>query len=101
MREAEVLCLPSRWESCPYTALEAMAEGRAVVASEVDGLDEIVEHDRTGLLVAPENPAALASALDALAEERERCAELGRRGHERAARLFTLERMGAQTAAGY
>jgi glycosyltransferase involved in cell wall biosynthesis len=98
---ADVVCLPSRWESCPLSAIEAMAAGRPVVASAVDGLEEIVEHGRTGLLVPPDDPPALAAALDLLAAEPGHCAEMGRAAHARAAALFTVERMVAETVAVY
>jgi glycosyltransferase involved in cell wall biosynthesis len=97
MRLADVLCLPSRWESTPYVALEAMGQGRPVVGSEADGMQEIVEHGCTGLLVPSEDPTALAGALDGLAERRVAVAEMGRRAYERVTRLFTLERMLAET----
>lgn len=63
---AEVVVVPSRWESFGYTCLEAMALGRPVVASAVGGLAEIVEHGRSGLLVPPGNPAELAEAVRTL-----------------------------------
>lgn len=101
MRLAEALCMPSRWESCPYVALEAMGQGRAVVASAVDGLEEIVEHGRTGLLVPSEDPAALAAALDGMAERRACLREMGSCAYERVTRLFTRERMLAETISVY
>jgi glycosyltransferase involved in cell wall biosynthesis len=97
MRLADVLCAPSRWETGPYVALEAMGQGRPVVGSDVDGMQEIVEHGRTGLLVPLEDPAALAAALDGLAERRADVREMGRRAYQRVTRLFTLERMLAGT----
>ena len=98
---ADVMCLPSRWEAFPYAALEAMALGRPVVASRVDGLEEIVAHGETGLLVPPEDPDALASALDMLAAAPERAAEMGRAAHARVAAEFSLERMVSSTLAVY
>ena len=49
--DADVACLPSRWESCPYAALEAMDAGLPLVGTDVDGLRELIEPGRTGLLV--------------------------------------------------
>lgn len=66
MLAANVVCMPSRWESFPYTALEASQLCRPLVASKVDGLDEIVEDGVSGILVTPENPSELADALDHL-----------------------------------
>ncbi|GAA3208968.1 glycosyltransferase [Dactylosporangium siamense] len=59
---ADVVTLPSRWEGLPLTALEAMATGRSVVASDIPGIAGIVTA-RTGALVPPERPTPLADAL--------------------------------------
>jgi len=66
LARAEVLVMPSRWEGFGITAVEAMAAGVPVIASDVDSLPEIVEHQRTGLLVPPEDIAALANAVRSL-----------------------------------
>jgi glycosyltransferase involved in cell wall biosynthesis len=98
---SDCVCLPSRWESCPYGALEAMAAGRAVVASAVDGLDELVVHGRTGFLVPPEDPRALAQALDELARSRDLCREFGLSGRTRVFEVGSLDRMIDGTVAVY
>jgi glycosyltransferase involved in cell wall biosynthesis len=59
----DVFVQPSVSEGLSNTILEAMASARPVVASDVGGADELVEHDATGLLVPPRSPAALAAAL--------------------------------------
>jgi len=89
---SDVVCMPSRWESFPYGALEAATLGRPIVGSRVDGLDEIIEDDVSGLLVAPEDPAELAAALDRLAAQPKLLASFGSAAHERAKR-FSLSRM--------
>lgn len=54
MREASLLCAPSVWyENCPVTALEAMAEGLPIVASDIGGLPELLDQGRCGWLAAP------------------------------------------------
>jgi glycosyltransferase involved in cell wall biosynthesis len=61
---ADLVVLPSRWEGLPFTALEALATGRPVVASAVPGLAEVVE-PTVGALVPAEDAAALAVAVSA------------------------------------
>jgi len=62
-RIADATLLPSRHEGHPLALLEAMALGRPVVATRVGGVPEIVREGYTGLLVPPDDPAALAAAL--------------------------------------
>jgi glycosyltransferase involved in cell wall biosynthesis len=101
MNAASVVCVPSRWEASSYVALEAMSCGRAVVASAVDGLAEIVDDGVTGILVPPDDPTALARALDNLDEHWDECVKMGARGHDRVTRSFTVEGMVAGTLAAY
>ena len=70
-----------------------MAAGRAVVASAVDGLDELVEHGRTGFLVPPGDPLALAEALDALARDPRVAREFGVAGRARVLEVGSLYSM--------
>ena len=66
MDAADVLVVPSRFETFGLSALEGMARGMAVVASRCGGLGELIEDGVTGLLVPPDEPAALADAVAAL-----------------------------------
>lgn len=90
---ADVVVLPSRREGLPVAALEALALGRPLVATEVGGTPEVVKDGETGWLVPPEDPAALAHALVEAAsdepEARRRAAAGARLVRER----FTSERM--------
>ena len=63
--------------------------GRAVVASRVGGLPEIVTHGENGLLVKPGDPTALADALIALLSDRTRCEQLGANGRAAAMQQFS------------
>jgi glycogen synthase len=65
-RGAALVACPSRWEGLPLVCLEAMASGRAVVATAVDGTPDAVVDGETGLLVPPDDPQALARAIDAV-----------------------------------
>jgi glycogen(starch) synthase len=60
MTSADVLVIPSIYEPFGIVALEGMATGVPVVASQVGGLAEVIEHDRTGIFVHPRNPESIA-----------------------------------------
>jgi len=64
MTSADVLVVPSVYEPFGIVALEGMATGVPVVASQVGGLSEVIEHDRTGLLVYPRSPESIAWGID-------------------------------------
>lgn len=80
----DVFIMPSRSEAWGLTALRAMAFGLPVIASNVGGLPEAVEHGESGWLIQPERPAALAEAIVEAASDPARLAELGRRARARA-----------------
>lgn len=63
---ADAVVIPSLYEPFGIVALEAMAFGANVIASNVGGLSEVIEHMRTGLLVEPDKPASIAHAVDVL-----------------------------------
>jgi len=91
LREAEVLVMPSRSEGLPMALLEAMAYGMAAVATEVGGIPEVVDDGVDGLLVAGEDPVALAAALTGLAADPERRQRLGAAARARAESLDANE----------
>lgn len=66
LEQMDIFVLPSKHEALGIAALEAMAAGVPVVASDVGGIPEIVENDRTGLLVPPQDPRALAERIERL-----------------------------------
>ncbi len=79
-REARAVVLPSEYEAFGLVLLEAMAQGTPVVASRVGGIPEIVDDGRTGLLVPPHEPSALAEALGRLWSDPELRRRLGDAG---------------------
>ena len=66
--------------------------GKAVIASAVPGLYDFVDHGKTGLLVPPGDPEALARAVDELWSDPERTAEMGRRARAWVESRFSLDR---------
>jgi D-inositol-3-phosphate glycosyltransferase len=78
---AEMVIMPSRYESFGMVALEAMACGTPVIASEVGGLAHLVRDGRTGLHVPDGDPVALAQAIARLAEDHELRERMGRTAH--------------------
>jgi len=94
---ADVFVLSSIREGLSVTLLEAMRAGRAAIATDVGGNAEAVVHGETGLVVPPEDPAALGEALADLLGDPARAARLGHAARERWARCFTAERMVRET----
>ena len=91
----------SRKEGLPLSILEAMAAGLAVVATDVPGHRDVVVPGETGVLVPPEDPAALAEAVAALLMDPVRRKNLGQAGRERVRQDFSIGAMVDATAATY
>lgn len=101
LAEADLLVLPSWTEGLPGVVLEAMAQGRAVVATPVGGTPEIVAEGETGLLVPPRDPRALADAVARLLADPELRRRMGAAGRTRVAERFTVGAMTKRMLAIY
>lgn len=89
-RDASFAVVPSEWyENCPYAILEAMAAGKALIASDLGGMAELVQHEQTGLTFAPRDAAALAAAIRRLASDSALAVRLGTAARQVAEREFT------------
>lgn len=89
LQGARSLWLPSLWgEPFGIVGLEALAAGVPVIASQVGGIPEWLEHGVTGVLIAPDSPSALAEAADELAAHPELAMRLGAAGREAVASRF-------------
>ena len=99
--ELDVVALPSWTEGLPLVVLEAMASGRAVVATPVGGTPELVADGETGLLVPPRDPDALAGALRRLLGDEALRRRLGEAGERRVREEFSLDAMCARVLAIY
>jgi len=89
----DIFVLPSRREGFPVSIIEAMAGGRAVVATDVGGVREILEDGADGIVVPPEDDASLASAILGLVRDPNGRARLGDNARQKAARDFSDQAM--------
>lgn len=86
--ESDICCFPSHWESFGLVLLEAMAAGRAVIATKGSGMAEIIEDQKTGLLVEPRNHGKLAQAIDILAGDIDLRMRLGKAARARVLEVY-------------
>ena len=89
----DLLVLSSRTEGLPMTLLEGMASSLAIVATAVGAVPSVVESERTGLLIAPEDEDALAAAMSSLLADRPRRVAFGAAGHAVVAERYSAARM--------
>ncbi len=75
--QASIAVFPSAWENFPNVCLEGMVAARAVIGSSAGGMAEMIDDGRTGLLVPPRNPRAIADALIRLLRDPGSLAQLG------------------------
>jgi glycosyltransferase involved in cell wall biosynthesis len=92
MKTFDIFTLPSLSEGLSSAILEAMAASLPIVATNVGGIPELVIDGDNGLLVAPEDPVALAGAIRRLCENPKESHRMGLRGRERMEEKFTMER---------
>ena len=97
MRLADVFALPSFVEGLPISMLEAMALGKAVVSTNINGIPEAVKHLETGWLIEPNDVDALVEAIETLKNDEALREKLARKGSEFVLKNFD-ERIAAQTA---
>lgn len=97
----DVFVLPSEYEAFGIVLLEAMAAGKPCVAARAGGMPEVVEHERTGLLVPYGDAAALAEALRQVLRDPKLAAALGQAGRRRVHERFTWDAIVRRTEALY
>jgi glycogen synthase len=69
LSQADIFLIPSLWENCPYSCLEAMAAGRAIVSTDQGGMPELIRDGENGLLARSEDPASYIACLEQLIED--------------------------------
>lgn len=97
----DLYALPSYREGFPRSAMEAAASGVPVIATDIRGCRQVVDHDVTGLLVPVHDGDALALAIAALAADPARCSEMGIRGRQKAETEFDDRDVIARTLDAY
>ena len=93
LKTFDVFVMPSITEGLGTSILDAMACGKAVVASAVGGIPEVVASEETGLLIQPRDPTGLAAAVVRLLGDRRLADRFGAAGRARVEQRFTAERM--------
>jgi glycosyltransferase involved in cell wall biosynthesis len=93
LKAVDLFVMPSITEGLGTSILDAMACRKAVVASAVGGIPEVVEDERTGLLVPPRNASALGKAIIRLLRDPALSSRLAAAGRERVEQRFTADRM--------
>jgi len=102
LRKARLMVLPSLWgEGCPTSILEGFAYNLPVVAYAIDGVPELIDAGRDGLLVAPGDSDALAAAIERLLEDPQLAQRMGDAGRDKVERSFTLARCVEQHIAAF
>lgn len=102
LRRARLMISASRgFESFSYAALEALAAARPIIATDTGALPELIQHERTGLIVRPADPLALADAMDRLLSDRRLSSDLALAGHTRARECYDTPRVMPQIMEAY
>jgi glycosyltransferase involved in cell wall biosynthesis len=87
----DIFVLPSVLEGLPRVVIEAMAMEKPIVATDINGVREQLIHDRTGLIVPPRDPEALARAIIHLINDKKKANNLGRKARKSAKKRFDLK----------
>ncbi len=90
---SDIFCLPSLWEGFPIALLEAMAMRKPVIATEVDGSMEIIQHKKNGLLIKPENITMLVNAVVELINDEQFRNRLASEAHQTIINEFDVKKM--------
>ena len=101
LQRSDICVFPSDWEASGFVCMEAMAAGRGVIGSSAGGMAEIIEHGRTGLLVPPRNPVAIANAILALVQDPEKRISMGSAARDYITRAHTADVIGPLQEATY
>ncbi|MEJ2281125.1 MAG: glycosyltransferase family 4 protein [Candidatus Bathyarchaeota archaeon] len=101
MSSADVLVVPSIYEPFGIVALEGMATGVPVVASQVDGLAEIIDHERTGIFVFPRSPESIAWGIGRVLSDYDHAKWMVENAKEKLHKAYSWEAVAMKTVEVY
>lgn len=101
VRAADIFLLPSLWENCPYSCLEAMAAGRAIVAADQGGMPELIARGENGLLATAGDASAFVGAIERLIDDPALRARLGAAARETVSRAHRDTQVARQSVRAY
>jgi glycosyltransferase involved in cell wall biosynthesis len=93
----DIFVLPSLWEGLPLVLIEAAALGKPMIATDIDGVREVIRNGENGILVPPRDPAKLAESVIRLIEDPSLASKLGVNAEKEIPHLFPLSRMVEKT----
>src|SRR5262249_47490658 len=101
MKRCTVFVLPSSYEGLGCVYLEAMASGKPAIGCYGQGIEEIIQHGRNGLLISPDSESDLSAALATLLSDRQLCCRLGLAARDTVLSRYTLAHQASQLTAAY
>jgi glycosyltransferase involved in cell wall biosynthesis len=93
LKGCDLFVLSSLYEGMPNVVMEAMAVGKAVVATDVNGVRELMVEGKTGMIVPPKRPDILAETIHGIIDDTDRLDAFGAEGLRRVREHFTMEQM--------
>lgn len=92
-QNCDIFIAPSRYESFGLIYAEAMSFGKPAIGTDVGGIPEVIEHEKTGFLCVNEDVKSFVDALINLIDKPDLAKEMGRRGRERVIQFFDMEKL--------
>jgi 1,4-alpha-glucan branching enzyme len=98
LNKADAALFPSHYEPFGIVALEGMAAGKLTIVSDTGGLKEIIDHEKTGLKVYPDDASSIVWAIEFMLNHPEECKKIARLGEETAKTVFSWDSIAERTA---
>jgi glycosyltransferase involved in cell wall biosynthesis len=101
LSDSDLFVLPSLLEGLSLSVLEAMASSKPVITTDIPGMDEIIVNDRSGIMVPPEDPEALARKIKQVLSDAAVSNRIAAGGRQRVIEQFSAEKMVSETSQLY